>query len=128
MYNVCCELVGDELNKNEAKDVQNENQLVRPRRSVVSTTIQSCYTGFVAGNRPPSGFRGSHTNIRYICQQVPPNTVDYFYSTMFDLNYGIPVYSAYVVSQAQASQFGTAKRTSVDTWRQEGGKVSVWSL
>lgn len=112
---------GDELNKNEAKDVQNENQLVRPRRSVVSTTIQSCYTGFVAGNRPPSGFRGSHTNIRYICQQVPPNTVDYFYSTMFDLNYGIPVYSAYVVSQAQASQFGTAKRTSVDTWRQEGG-------
>lgn len=37
---------------------------------------------------------------------------------MFDLKYGIPIYSAYVVKQAQASQFGTAHRTR-DEWRQE---------
>ena len=37
---------------------------------------------------------------------------------MFDLQYGIPIYSAYVVKQAQASQFGKAKSTN-DKWRQE---------
>ena len=117
--------VGDELNKNDATDVQSENQLVRPRRSVVSKTIQSCYKQFVAGKQPPSGFRKKDTGIRYICQQVPGDAVNYFYSTMFDLNYGIPVYSAYVVSQAQARQFGRVKRTAKDKWRQEKGKLSV---
>ena len=116
--------VGDELNKNDATDVQSENQLVRPRRSVVSKTIQSCYKQFVAGKQPPSGFRKKDTDIRYICQQVPGDIVHYFYSTMFDLNYGIPIYSAYVVFQAQASQFGTVKRTAKDKWRQEKGKLS----
>ena len=56
-----------------------------------------------------------------ICQQVPDNTADFFYSTMFDVDFGIPIYSAYVVRQAQASLFGTAQR-GVDNWRQEDGK------
>ena len=122
--NFCREIVGDELNKNDAADVQSENQLVRPRRSMVSTTIQSCYKQFFAGKQPPSGFRKKDTDIRYICQQLPDHTVNYFYSTMFDLNYGIPVYSAYVVFQAQASQFRTVKRTGKEKWRQEKGKLS----
>ncbi|PFX21802.1 hypothetical protein AWC38_SpisGene13712 [Stylophora pistillata] len=42
---------------------------------------------------------------------------------MFDLNYGIPIYSAYVVTQAQASQFGTVKRTK-DEWRQEPSGIT----
>lgn len=117
-----CEIEDVGLNKNDAMDVQDENQLVRPRRSVVSTTVQDCYKRFLAGNHPPSGFRKDHKNIRYICQQVPDNTADFFYSTMFDVDYGIPIYSAYVVRQAQASQFGTAQRVGVDNWRQEDGK------
>lgn len=123
--NVYCEIVGGELNKNDATDVQDENQLVRPRRSVVSRTILDCYKQFVAGNQPPSGFRQDHTNIRYIYQQVPGDPVTYFYSTMFDLNYGIPVYSAYVVFQDQANQFHTVIRTGKEKWRQEPGKLSV---
>ena len=126
--NVYCQIGGEELNKKDATDVQDENQLVRPRRSVVSKTIRDCYKPFVAGNQPPSGFRQDHTNIRYICQQAPDDPVTYFYSTMFDLNYGIPVYSAYVVFQAQASQFGKVNRTGREKWRQEPGKLSVWSL
>ena len=125
--NVCCQIVGEEVSKNDATDAQDENQLVRPRRSVVSKTILDCYKQFVAGNQPPSGFRQNHTNIRYICQQVPRDPVIY-YSTMFDLNYGIPVYSAYVVFQEQASQFGNVNRTGREKWRQEPGKLSVWSL
>lgn len=42
---------------------------------------------------------------------------------MFDLNYGIPIYSAYVVRQEQVGQIGTAERTGIDPWRQEAGKV-----
>ncbi|XP_015749764.1 PREDICTED: uncharacterized protein LOC107329595 isoform X2 [Acropora digitifera] len=117
------EINGEEWNKNDATDVQDENQLVRPRRSVVSKTIPGCYKQFVAGNQPPSGFRQDHTNIRYICQQVPGDPVTYFYSTMFDVGYGIPIYSAYVVSKAQASKIGTIKREDLggDNWRQEAG-------
>ena len=93
------------------------------RRSFVSTNVTDCYKHFFAGTQPPSGFRKDHKNIRYICQQVPNDTEDYFYSTMFDVDYGIPIYSAYVVRQAQVSQFGTAQRVGVDNWRQEDGKL-----
>lgn len=82
-----CKIEDDGLNKNDAIDVQYGSQLVRPRRSVVSTTVTDCYKGFFASKKPPSGFRKDHTNIRYICQQVPGNTADYFYSTMFDVDY-----------------------------------------
>ena len=98
-------------------DNHNEHQLIRLRRSEVSETIKTCYKTFFASSQPPSGFRTNHTNIRYICQQVPENPA-YFYSTMFDLKYGIPIYSAYVVNKTEASQFGKAKRTD-DKWRQE---------
>ncbi|KAK2548839.1 hypothetical protein P5673_030882 [Acropora cervicornis] len=115
--------VGDELDKNDATVVQDENQMVRPRRSLVSPkTIPGCYKQFVAGNQPPSGFRLDHTNIMYICQQVPDDpTKTFFYSTMFDVGYGIPIYSAYVVSKADASKIGTITRKDLgaEKWRQE---------
>ena len=121
--------MGDELDKSDATVVQDENQMVRPRRSLVSPeTIPDCYKQFVAGNEPPSGFRKNHTNITYICQQVPDDpTGTFFYSTMFDVDYGIPIYSAYVVSKAQASKIGTVTRQGLggDNWRQEAGKLSV---
>ncbi|XP_074609026.1 uncharacterized protein LOC141863398 [Acropora palmata] len=117
--------VGDELDKNDATVVQDENQMVRPRRSLVSPkTIPGCYKQFVAGNQPPSGFRLDHTNIMYICQQVPDDpTKTFFYSTMFDVGYGIPIYSAYVVSKADASKIGTITRKDLgaEKWRQEAG-------
>lgn len=123
--------MGDELDKNDATVVQDENQMVRPRRSLVSPeTIPDCYKQFFAGNEPPSGFRLDHTNIMYICQQLPDDpTKTFFYSTMFDVGYGIAIYSAYVVSKADASKIGTIKRKDlgVEKWREEDGKLSVWS-
>ncbi|KAJ7391995.1 Endonuclease domain containing 1 [Desmophyllum pertusum] len=106
------------LSKVVTEEIQQENQLARPRRSVVSATIPSCYESFFASSQPPSGFRLNHANIRYICQQVPGNTVN-FYSTMFDIDYRIPIYSAYVVKQAQAALIGTVDR--IDKWRKETG-------
>ena len=108
---------GWDWSKEVVGDIHNEHQLIRLRRSEVSETIKTCYKTFFASSQPPSGFRTNHTNIRYICQQVPENPA-YFYSTMFDLKYGIPIYSAYVVNKTEASKFGTAKRTD-DKWRQE---------
>ncbi|XP_068754124.1 endonuclease domain-containing 1 protein-like [Montipora capricornis] len=42
---------------------------------------------------------------------------------MFDVGYGIPIYSAYVVSKADASKIGTITRKDLggDNWRQEAG-------
>lgn len=38
---------------------------------------------------------------------------------MFDLDYGIPIYSAYYVTKEQAGQFGAVNRTG--GWRQDKG-------
>ena len=120
-YFVCLYKLGNaDVTKDDPQGAKHEGQRVRPRRSVVSASIQSCYTPFFASATPPTGFRTDHTNIRYICQQIPHNAA-FFYSTMFDLNYGIPIYSAYVVSKTQATQFGTAMRPN--EWRQEAGKL-----
>ncbi|XP_078372102.1 endonuclease domain-containing 1 protein-like [Oculina patagonica] len=109
------------LSDDATKKPEHESQLVRLRRSAVFSTIQPCYTPFFVDGKPPSGFRLDHTNIRYICQRVPGNSLLNFYSTMFDLNYGIPIYSAYVVRKEQVGHIGAVQRTGVDLWRQETG-------
>ncbi len=111
------------MSDDATKKPEHESQLVRLRRSAVFSTIQPCYTPFFVDGKPPSGFRLDHTNIRYICQRVPGNSLLNFYSTMFDLNYGIPIYSAYVVRKEQVGHIGAAQRTGVDLWRQETGRV-----
>ncbi|XP_078355032.1 uncharacterized protein LOC144639612 isoform X1 [Oculina patagonica] len=94
-----------------------ENKL-RPRRSVVSGTASKCYLPFFVNGQPPIGFRNNDVNIRYICQTSLGNPA-YVYATMFDLSYGIPIYSAYFVTKAEASHFGAVKRTG--GWHQEKG-------
>lgn len=42
---------------------------------------------------------------------------------MFDLGYGIPIYSAYYVTTAQAGQFWAVNRTG--GWYQEKGIIST---
>ena len=79
----------------------------RSRRSVVSGAISSCYVNFFINSKPPTGFRRNASNIRYICQS-PPKQLVHVYATLFDLDYGIPIYSAYYVTKEQASQFGAA--------------------
>lgn len=94
------------------------------RRSVVSVKADDkCYRNFFVGNMPPTGFKsstGRAKNVRYICQQ-PSKYGTPFFSTMFDLNYGIPVYAAYLVRQQQASKFASASRKG-HKFRQEPGE------
>ncbi|XP_078356010.1 endonuclease domain-containing 1 protein-like [Oculina patagonica] len=108
------------LSDEVAKNPEHKSQLVRPRRSVVSKTVTPGCENFFLDKAPPIGFRLDHTNIRYICQQLPGD-VENFYSTMFDLDYGIPIYSAYLVTKEHADEFGTATRAGITMWREETG-------
>lgn len=107
-----------------ANDTKRESQLTTLRRSVVSVKAdEKCYRKFFVGNMPPTGFKsstGKAKNIRYICQQ-PSKYRTPFFAAMFDLNYGIPIYAAYVVKQQQANKFGSASRGG-QKFRQEPGE------
>jgi hypothetical protein len=115
----------------------NELQLKRSRRSDIFTNDQSaCYKPFFVGNAPPTGFSLAGGSYKYICQQIPGDTTTYF-ATMFDQNVkaGIPIYSAYVVTSAQALNFATRIRDELTTeqlkWRTETGNVHnrlSWTL
>lgn len=111
-------------------DANDERQLTGLRKTVVSeSNADNCYRQFFVGNTPPIGFKsstGHANNIRYICQGVCedsryPYASTSCFSTMFDLNYGIPIYSAYVVRLKQARLFGTAKRRRL-YFRKEPGE------
>ena len=78
-----------------ANDTKQESKVTVLRRSVVSAKADDkCYRKFFVGNMPPTGFISSTgkaaKNIRYICQQ-PRKYRTPFFSTMFDLKYGIPI-------------------------------------
>lgn len=40
---------------------------LRPPRSLVTRTASQCYSSFFVDGQPPTGFRKSGINIRYIC-------------------------------------------------------------
>lgn len=105
-------------------DTKHESQLTRSRRSVVKANDNGqCYRQFFVGGKPPEGFSaGEGKNIRYICQMYGNTPC---FSTMFDLDYGIPIYSAYVVrgDQLQTSKFGTFKNKT--KFHQEPGERQV---
>jgi len=69
---------------------------------VFNNPDQPCYTQFFVGGQQPAGLRNGLNlqNIRYICQQVNQQT---YYATMFDQALGIAVFSAYMLTQANAN-------------------------
>ena len=102
------------VSTNDTKhEIAEESQQAGDRRS---TDNDQCYRQFFVGKQPPTGFKNK--NITYICQKSGKTPC---FSTMFDLSYGIPVYSAYVVKKSQASKFSKAKRNGLN-FRQEPGK------
>lgn len=110
---LCVYSIGVATNETEHKV-----QLTRQRRSVIQQHAnEDCYKQFFIGKQPPKDFHGS-PNPRYICQMYGTTPT---FSTMFDLDYGIPIYAGYLVQQAQALIFGEAKRTGL-TFRLEPGE------
>ena len=94
----------------ESQEAAKRSSLIKP------TDTNACYRKFFVGKKPPIGFKSNKT-IRYICQKSGSNTC---FSTMFDLSYGIPIYSAYMVTKSQASKISQAPR--VGNFRQEPGE------
>lgn len=101
-------------------ETEHESQLTRQRRSVIlQHDTQKCYKQFFIGGLPPTGFP-SDPDYRFICQVYGTTPC---FSTMFDVDYGIPIYAGYVVKQAQALSFGTAGRDGVK-FRLEPGEIA----
>ena len=127
MHIFFCQIGGADLSvvfTNDTKhETADESQQVRDRRSVVKANANDqCYKQFFVGNLPPIGFKSSTNlanNIKYICQKSGFFNTPCF-STMFDLNYGIPIYSAYVVKKGQVG-FGAAPRVGLN-FRPEPGE------
>ena len=101
-------------------DSKQESQLTRFRRSVsYHYDIHECYRYYFVGTKPPTGFPLS--DYKHICQGkcVIATTVDKgCFSTLYDLNKKIPIYSAYVVRKKEWAQIDSFSRSGFD-WRKE---------
>ncbi|XP_067049924.1 nuclease-like isoform X1 [Acropora muricata] len=86
---------------------------------VFNNPNQPCYTQFFAGGAPPQGLRFGQINlqnIRYICQMVNGRS---YYGTMFDEGRGIAVFSAYKLTQANATFQSPRRRPR--SWKETPG-------
>ena len=103
-----------------SNETEHESQLTWQRRSVIRQhDNKNCYKRFFIGGLPPTGFH-SDPDVRYICQVYGTTRC---FSTMFDLDYGIPIYAGYLVQQGQALSFGTAARAGLK-FRREPGEIA----
>lgn len=112
---MCVFSIGVAINQTELKI-----QLTRQRRSVIRTDDNDdCYKQFFIGGLPPTGFH-SDPNVRYICQMhgTTPS-----FSTMFDLDYGIPIYAGYLLQKDQVSSIGTQSRAGLTFDLEPGEKA-----
>ena len=103
-------------------DAKQESQLTRFRRSLSNSDDSlRCYSRYFVGNEPPSGFIHA-LGARYICQGLCsiPGTPGMrgCFSTLYDLTYKIPIYSAYVLRPIEWGDIGNFKRGDYD-WRKE---------
>ena len=89
---------------------------------VFNNPNQPCYTQFFVGEAPPTGLRAGQNNLRYICQMVNQQIKTY-YGTMFDEGRGIAVFSAYILTQANANFVPGRKRPK--KWRQTLGNYNL---
>ena len=132
--------------------IKYESKLARHRRSFFFNDPGPCLHFFVGGKRPV-GFVIGSSNFQYIChkhkQEKPcekekqrqqqqqlqqqqqqllkqPEIPCFF--TMFDVNYGIPIYSAYVVKQTQAKGIGDCVRDGKFAIGGEGQVLHIYSM
>ena len=102
-------------------DAKQESQLTRFRRSLShSDDTRACYRHYFVGETPPTGFIDP-PRYMYICQGdcfIGPKVHKGCFSTLYDLTYKIPIYSAYVLRPIEWGDIGNFKRGDYD-WRKE---------
>ena len=78
----------------------NRQDITGNRKTVYPGNGDECYRKNFAGNQPPVGLRDPmNFKIKYICQKdYHENDDGTHYGTMFDKQFGIPVYSAYTLT------------------------------
>ena len=102
-------------------DAKQESQLTRFRRSLSHPDdTRACYRHYFVGETPPTGFIDP-PRYMYICQGdcfIGPKVHKGCFSTLYDLTYKIPIYSAYVLRPIEWGDIGNFKRGDYD-WRKE---------
>lgn len=99
------------LKKGNRKDISGN------RKTVYGGDANECYRKNFAGNLPPVGLRDPmNFFIRYICQKDYQDDGTH-YGTMFDRQFGIPVYSAYTLTEDKVN----FKEWTRPEWRQTQG-------
>ena len=102
-------------------DAKQESQLTRFGRSLShSDDTRACYRHYFVGETPPTGFIDP-PRYMYICQGdcfIGPKVHKGCFSTLYDLTYKIPIYSAYVLRPIEWGDIGNFKRGDYD-WRKE---------
>lgn len=100
---------------------------------VLNDPHQPCYTHFFVEQQPPIGLRTGSANlqnIRYICQPPSicgqPDAVN-FYSTMFDEELGIAVFSAYVLTKSMVDFDNYPNRVDPQPWYPTPGNSLIYS-
>ena len=110
-------------------DAKQESHLTRFRRSVsYYDHNQACYLHYFVGETPPTGFIDPF-RYRYICQGACDITVSLTvhkgcFSTLYDTNYKIPIYAAYVLRPLDWNGIGDFTRNRYGYWQKETGPKS----
>ncbi|XP_078355597.1 uncharacterized protein LOC144667188 [Oculina patagonica] len=105
--------------KNNTRDDCNQDG-TEIRRMIQYPYERPCYAQFFVGGRQPEGLRTGNDNLKYICQPPNQQVQQTFYATMFDERYGIAVFSAYKLTQANA-YFPGGRKYGVVQWTQTPG-------
>ncbi|XP_068684577.1 uncharacterized protein [Montipora foliosa] len=83
----------------------------------VSTTMTTHFTAFYLQGQPPMHLPLPSTLV-FVCQRR--DTTNYLYSSLFDTNAGIPIYSGYIIRRHQGLGIGTYTRCSIP-WKTTAG-------
>lgn len=100
----------------------------------VSSLATSCFTQyFLGGNIPQDleiNFNDTQpSNLKYICQTRDNNFAVYYYATLFDEKYGVPVYSGYKISQSDGvniDRIPYTQRPSSNSWQTTPGEYKLF--
>ena len=100
----------------------NKQDVTGNRKTVYDGKWVDCYMKNFAGNVPPVGLRDpKNLKISYICQKDYQEYDDgTHYGTMFDEQFGIPVYSAYTLTEDKVD----FKEWTRPKWKQTEGICS----
>ena len=100
----------------------------------MSSLATNCFTQYFLGGNIPQDLEINFNdtppaNLKYICQTRDNNFAVYYYATLFDEKYGVPVYSGYKISQSDGANIDSipyTQRPSSNSWQTTPGEYILF--